>query len=383
MKTLQSPWFHGRRQDLASLFASATSPPEITPPSAAIDVFFTTFLVGNVLQIQVPAGVAFGSVCAGSVGRATLSVCNTGNASLSVSGIASSNLQFAVTAPSGGFPVVIAPGSCFQFEVTFAPTGVGPQAAALTIASDDPSTPSVVVQATARGAEGTLGLSPNLRFSPTVIQSLDACQAPKPFVISNVGTCDLTITNIAIGGANAGDFSFSGLPALPITLQPGHIAGAGDLDAVFAPTVLARERTANITVTSVSNPTTGTPSSQTRELCGESVRTGARVLVTQGGVPLTQVNEIELKRLGGLFGFAKEVDEVHEAPLQTAAPTPGTACGPLQFHREYGAVTNLEQLRPGRYQLKVEAKIAGHEVRKKMFFIVDTCGFNATIVVDF
>jgi HYDIN/CFA65/VesB family protein len=364
-------------------FASATSPPEITPPSAAIDVFFTTLLVGNVPQIQVPSGVAFGTVCAGSAGQATLSICNTGNASLSVTGIASSNPQFAVVAPSGGFPVVIAPGSCFPFEVTFTPTGVGPQVATLTISSDDPSTPSVTVQATARGAAGSLGLSPNLRFSPTVLQNIGACESQKPFVISNTGTCDLTITNIAMGGADAGDFSFSGLPALPITLGPGHIAGAGDLDAVFAPTILARERTANITVTFVSNPTTGSTSSQTRDLCGEGVRTGARVLVTQGGVPLPQVHEIELKRFGGLFGFAKEVDEVREAALQTVAPTPGTACAALQFHREYGALTNPGQLRPGRYQLKVEAKIAGHEVRKEMWFNVDTCGFDGTIVVDF
>lgn len=365
-------------------FASAKSPPAISPPSAAIDVFFTTFLLGNVPQIQVPAGVAFGSVCAGSVGRATLNICNTGNAALSVSSISSSNPRFAVIAPSGGFPVVISPGSCFPFEVTFTPAGIGPQTATLTISSDDPSTPSVTVQATGLSAAGVLGLSTNVQLSPTVIQSLGPCNSSKPFVISNTGTCDLTITNITIGGANPGDYSLSGLPAFPITLEPGHIVGAGDLDVVFAPTVLARERTANINITFVSDPTTGATSTQTRELCGEGVHTGARVLVTQGGVPMAQVHEIELKRVRGRFlGFDKEVDEVKNAPLQTVAPSPGTACAALQFHREYGGITNPTQLRPGLYQLKVEAKIAGKEVRKKMFFNVSTCSFNGTIVVDF
>jgi hypothetical protein len=156
------------------------------------------------------------------------------------------------------------------------------------------------------------------------------------------------------------------------------------LDVVFAPTVLARERTANINITFVSDPTTGATSTQTRELCGEGVHTGARVLVTQGGVPMAQVHEIELKRVRGRFlGFDKEVDEVKNAPLQTVAPSPGTACAALQFHREYGGITNPTQLRPGLYQLKVEAKIAGKEVRKKMFFNVSTCSFNGTIVVDF
>lgn len=335
-------------------------------------------------QIQVPAGIDFGNLCVGSIGHATLNVCNTGGVSRHVSAISSSNSQFTVATPSAGFPVAIGPGSCFPFEVIFTPAGSGPQTANLTILSDDPANPSIAVQATAHTGAGSLGLSPNLTFSPTVIHSLGPCESEKPFVISNTGTCNLTITNITIGGANPGDYSLSGLPAFPITLQPGHIVGAGDLNVVFAPTVLARERTANINVTFISNPATGTTSVQSREICGEGVLTGARVLVTQGGVPMPQVHEIELKRVrGGFLGCDKEVDEVKNVPLQTVTPTPGTACASIRFHREYGAITNPTQLRPGLYQLKVEAKIAGHEVRKKVFFNVPTCGFNGTIVVDF
>lgn len=230
---------------------------------------------------------------------------------------------------------------------------------------------------------GTPGLSSNLLFPPTVVQSLAMCQSPKPFMISNIGVGDLTITNVAIGGVNAGDFSLSGLPAFPIVLGPGQVAAGGDLDVVFAPTAVARERTANVTVTFVTNPITGATGTQSRDLCGEGALTGARVLVTQGGVPMPTVHEIELKRLGGLFGFPKEVDEVKNVPLQSVTPTPGTACGPIRFHREYGAISNPVQLIPGVYQLKVEAIIAGKEVRKKTFFSVNTCGFDGTIVVDF
>ena len=352
----------------------------VTTVAPSIDPFF--FHISESGHIQVASAVAFGSVCAGGVGHATLNVCNTGVGSLSVSGITSSNSQFAVTTPSGGYPIVISSGSCFPFDATFNPAGVGPQTATFTISSDDATTSSLAVAATAQSEAGSLGLSPNLRFDPTVIQSIGNCHSSRPFVISNTGNCNLTITNVAIGGANAGDFSLSGLPAFPIALQPGHAVGSGDLNVVFAPNALARERTANVTVTFV-NPTTGTTSTQTREMCGEGLQTGARVLVTQGGVPMAQVHEIELKRYWGILGFSKEVDEVKNVPLQTVAATPGTACGSLQFHREYGAVTNPTQLRPGVYQLKVEAKIAGHEVRKKVWFSVDTCGFNGTIVVDF
>jgi hypothetical protein len=272
---------------------------------------------------------------------------------------------------------------CFPFAVSFTPTGSGPQTSTLTIVSNDPSTPSLAVQATAQSGTGSLGLSSDQRFPPTVTQSLGGCQSPRPFVVSNTGSCNLTITNVAISGVNASDFLLAALPAFPITLQPGHVVGSGALKTVFAPTAVARERTAVVTVTFVSDPTTGATSSQTRQLCGEGVRTGARVLATQGGVPIPQVHEIELKRLEGVFGFSKEVDEVRNVPLQTVTPTPGTGCAPLQFHREYGAVSKPDQLVPGIYRLKVEAIIGGKEERKKVWFNVDTCGFNGTIVVDF
>src|SRR5262245_64516106 len=155
----------------------------------------------------------------------------------------------------GGFPVTIAPGACFPVDVTFNQSTIGPQTATLTIASDDPMNPSIGVQATATGGAGALGLSPNQSFPPTVIQSVGMCHSQKPFVISNTGACNLTITNVAIGGANAGDYSLSGLPAFPIVLQPGHIAGSGDLNVVFVPTVVAGGRTAYIDVKS--GPGTG------------------------------------------------------------------------------------------------------------------------------
>jgi hypothetical protein len=35
------------------------------------------------------------------------------------------------------------------------------------------------------------------------------------------------------------------------------------------------------------------------------------------------------------------------------------------------------------YQLKIEATIAGKEEERKMWFQVETCGFDGTIVVDY
>ena len=335
-------------------------------------------------QIQIPAPPEFKPACLGDEETGTLKVCNTSAGDLVVTSITSSNPEFTVVPPSGGFPVTISHDFCFPFTIDFKPTGAGVRTTTLTITSNDPSFPTLTVQASATVGVGSLGLDPDLDFRPTVIHSIGNCHSVRPLVISNKGTCGLTISNIALSGPNASDFSLSGLPALPITIEPGHQVGSGDLDLVFAPADVARERTAVATVTFVSDPATGTTSTQNTNLCGEGVRTGARVLVTQGGVPMPEVHEIELKLLhGGWFGFRKEVDEVKKALLQTVTATPGTACKSFQFHREYGGVSNAKQLVPGVYQLKVEAIVAGKEVEKKTWFQVDTCGFDGTIVVDF
>jgi hypothetical protein len=363
------------------------------PPGGDINLFLgtrgrgawrLTFKKVPMPQIQVPAPPSFKPSCVGDKRPGTLNVCNTSAGDLVITSITSSNPQFTIVSPSAGFPVTVSHDFCFPFEVIFTPTSPGTQTTTFTILSNDPSFPSLSVQATAHAGAGSLGLAAAEVFNPTVIQSVGKCHTSRPLVVSNTGTCDLTVTDIAIGGANASDFSLSGLPAFPVTLEPGHTVGSGDLNAVFAPTAVARERIAQATVTFVSDPATGATSTQTAQFCGEGVRTGARVLVTQGGVPMPLVHEIELKRLDArVFGFPEEADEVKNVVLQTVTPTPGTSCAPIQFHREYGAVSKQQQLAPGVYQLKVEALIAGKEVRKKTFFKLDTCGFNGTIVVDF
>ena len=214
-------------------------------------------------------------------------------------------------------------------------------------------------------------------FSPTVIQSIGPCHSMNPFPISNTGSCNLTITNITIGGTNAGDYSLAGLPSFPIILEPGHIVGEGDLSVVFSPTAVARERRATINVTYESNPITHSTTTVTRMLCGEGVKTGARVLVEAAGVPLPSVKKIQLQRLT----VNKDSDVVHNAPLQTVTPT--LPCTPFQFHREYGTVSNPIQLLTGSYQVTVQATINGHNLTQTAAFELGTCDFNPNVVVNF
>ncbi|HYE16360.1 MAG TPA: hypothetical protein VD968_18120, partial [Pyrinomonadaceae bacterium] len=57
---------------LFAAWASATSPPSVTPASTSIDIFYTSKLVGDVPQIQVPGSVAFGDACVGATATQTL-----------------------------------------------------------------------------------------------------------------------------------------------------------------------------------------------------------------------------------------------------------------------------------------------------------------------
>jgi hypothetical protein len=253
----------------------------------------------------------------------------------------------------------------------------------LTINSDDPDTPVISQTVTANTPVPSIDVPPDQNFAPEVIQSIGACSTLKPFPISNKGNCNLTITNIAIGGINATDFGLSALPSFPIILQPGHTVGDGALRTVFAPTQISRNRLGTLTVTYVSDPITGATTTVTRNLCGEGVRTGARVLVTNAGVPVPLVEKMQIQRVTGNRNkpIVDTVDNAMNLPLQTVTPT--GPCASFQYHREYGTVSNPIQLLPGSYLITATAVINGKRQNLTVAFDVTTCDFNPNIVVNF
>lgn len=326
-------------------------------------------------DIRVTGSTTFGNVCPGASAERTISVCNVGACNLHVTGASVDCPDF--TLVNNPFPATVSPDSCLNLVIRFTPTSPGPHSCTLTITSDDPDTPVIHLTLTANTPAPSIDVPLDATFPPTVIQSIGPCHSANPFPISNTGSCNLTITNITIGGPNAGDYSLSGLPSFPIILEPGHIVGEGDLSIVFSPTVVARERRASIDVTYESNPITHSTTTVTRLLCGEGVTTGARVLVTAAGVPLASVKKIQLQRLT----VNKDSDVVHNAPLQTVTPT--LPCMPFQFHREYGTVSNPIQLLTGSYQVTVQATINGHNRTQTAAFGLGTCDFNPNVVVNF
>jgi hypothetical protein len=136
-------------------------------------------------------------------------------------------------------------------------------------------------------------------------------------------------------------------------------------------------------VTYVTDPITGDTSTVTRALCGEGVRTGARVLVTIAGVPIPQVKSIRLHRLVGNRKKDRlvSIDNSKNLALQTVIPA--SPCTPFQYHREYGTELNPIQLATGSYTVTVQIKMGKRTKSKTVGFDVSSCDFNPNIVVDF
>ena len=334
-------------------------------------------------DIRVTGSTDFGDVCAGGpLAEKTISVCNVGKCNLSVTSAALNTGCEDFHLINNPFPAPVSPDSCVGVVIRFTPTSAGPKSCTLVINSDDPDTASTAMTVTANTPAASIDVSPDQAFLPEVIQSIGDCQSRKPFPISNTGKCNLNITNLAITD-NSAEYSLAGKPSLPIILETGHIAGGGNLMTVFEPSIIDRDRTGQLTVTYESDPITHNTTSVTRQLCGEGVMTGARVLVTVNGIPVTMVKKIQIQRIGGNRNkkIVDTVDVAQNVPLMTV--TPSAPCQPFQYHMEYGTVANPVQLLPGSYQVTATAVVNGKNKSKTVSFDVGTCDFNPNIVIDF
>lgn len=311
----------------------------------------------------------------------TLKINNVGPCNLNVASAIISCADFTLVNP-GEFPATISADSSLDVGVKFTPTSAGPKACNLTITSDDPINPVVIIPLTGNTQTGSSSLSVpvGLTLPPTVVQTTAACSSTLGVPIANNSACGVKITNVALSGANAVDYSLTGVPTLPITIPAGHQLGEGDVNTVFAPLTINRTSVASVDVTFENDPITHALATDHIPLCGEADNRGVRVLVTQGGVPVPVVRSIKLQK-----AIAPEQDSsiflharLKNVPLTTI--TGVAPCASYQFHAEFGGPSNPIQLKEGTYRLVV--KIPGFK-QKIVRFAVDTCNFTPMIVVAF
>ncbi|HEX2454757.1 MAG TPA: choice-of-anchor D domain-containing protein [Vicinamibacterales bacterium] len=210
------------------------------PVPVSIDPFF--FHVGCCPpQIQIPGPLVFPNTCVGTSSTLTANVCNTGKKDLIVSPITSSNPQFSVATPSSGYPVTIAPGACFPFQVTFTPTSPGPQTGTLTVPSNDPITPSA--QIAVSGTGGSSAIATIITDTGDFGSVCEGKFKDLPLFIHNNGTCPLIVTNVV---SSSPEFQTAQVLAFPLTVAPGTSV---EIPIRFQPTTDGN-KTATITITS-------------------------------------------------------------------------------------------------------------------------------------
>ena len=153
-------------------------------PDAAVAVGLN--LIGTPDIAAVPAGLDFGAVYLTASGSLAFTVQNNGCADLNISNLAVDNGDFAL---SNSGPSVLAAGGTEVFEVTFAPSTAGTINGNVTITSDDPDTPNLLIPLVGVGLD-----FPDLVVAP---ESLE-----ETLPTGGTATQTVTLTNNGLGDLN-------------------------------------------------------------------------------------------------------------------------------------------------------------------------------------
>lgn len=202
-----------------------------------------------------PASLSFSSQNVGTATAAqTITVTNNGSAVLAISsiGIAGANpSDFSQTNTCPIAPSTLAINATCSISVVFQPTAAGPRSAAVSVADNASGSPQTVAL-TGTGTAAGVSLTPSsLTFAG--LNPGSGPSAPQTVTLQNTGTGPLTISSVAITGANPSDFAISGnnCPVGPAaTLNPGNSCL---INVTFNPTATG-SRSASLSVSDDATP---------------------------------------------------------------------------------------------------------------------------------
>ncbi len=204
-------------------------------------VFAFTNPAGAAIAVSLQHGLAFGTLCQGPQ-YLTLEVSNVGATDLVITSVQRliGSTGFTVLA-TPGTPLVLAAGEEIEFTVAFTPTTPGlAETATIRIISNDPVAPIVDLLAT--GMQGTSALATAIADSGDLGKACLGSFAETELTLNNVGTCPLSIFNIA---SSSPEFMPPGV-AYPLVINPG---GSLDVPIQFQPTSFGAKN-ATITISS-------------------------------------------------------------------------------------------------------------------------------------
>jgi probable HAF family extracellular repeat protein len=186
-----------------------------------------------------PTSLTFSTQAVGTTsGAKTATLKNTGTTSLTITAIAIVGINTGDFFQTHNCGSALAAGASCSISLTFRPTASGTRAAAVSVSDNAPGSPEHV----ALGGVGTTAeLSPTSLSFGTV--AIGTTSPAKTVTLTNVGATALTISGIAMTGADAGDF------AQTHNCGTSLAAGAScSISVLFKPTA-SGARSAALTVT--------------------------------------------------------------------------------------------------------------------------------------
>jgi formylglycine-generating enzyme required for sulfatase activity len=194
---------------------------------AGIDIVDST---NKAPQVNVVDTLSFGDVQVGDSIQKVLTVSNTGNINLTISSITSNSDQFNLSGPS----LNILPGDAQSINVDFTPDSLGIHNGTITITSNDPNNPLLMVSVSGTGVAAPPGPAPDISLSSSVLNF------GNQWVGQGVGSngSNITITNngdvaLVLTSVSSSDPQFTFGDPKTFSLSPG---GAKALQVYFGPT---------------------------------------------------------------------------------------------------------------------------------------------------
>lgn len=223
------------------------------------------------------ASVAFGQQNVGATSAPeVVTLFNTGNGSLSISSMAVSGTNSGDFAQSSNCGSGVAAGSNCTITVKFTPSAAGSRSASLTV-SDNASSSPQTISLSGTGLQPVVSLSPgSLTFAQ---QSTGSTSPAQSVTLSDTGNTSLTISSIALSGANAADFAQTNDCGSGVGVN-----GSCTMMVTFAPSA-AGSRSASLLVT---DNASGSP--QTVSLNGTGVTPATTISLSASSLAFGQEN---------------------------------------------------------------------------------------------
>ena len=251
------PTAAGTRMASISIADTATGSPQTVSLMGTGQVATTTLTVN-------PTALLFATQNTGTTSAAqTVAITNTGNQAVTISSIAVGGTNAADFAQTNNCPASLAISGTCTINVTFSPTNAGTRTAALTITDSASGSPqSVTLSGTGQVTATSISVSPSSLTFAT--QNTGTTSASQTVAIKNTGNQAITISSVALGGTNAGDFAETN--NCPASLA---VSGRCSISVTFKPTA-AGTRAAALTITDTA---TGSPQSVTLSGTGQVATT--------------------------------------------------------------------------------------------------------------